>query len=78
MPQKLSSGLSSASQDTAEAYAASLSTGESVDGLEPLDKALAPSLSPEQISEQYPLFSSSLFNLIQSAELRMGRKKGKD
>ncbi len=78
VPQKLSTGLSSASQDTAEAYALSLSAGEPVEDMEPLDKALAPSLSPEQIAEKYPLFSSSLFNLIQSAEMRMGKKKEKE
>ena len=31
-----------------------------------------PALSPEQISERYPLFANSLFNLIRNTEARMG------
>ena len=45
--------------------------------MEPLEKNDAPSLSPEQISEEYPLFASSLFNLIQGAEQKMGKRKSK-
>jgi transcriptional regulator with XRE-family HTH domain len=77
VPQKLSGGLSSAAQDTAEACALSLSQGEGVEDMEPLEKTAAPALSPEQISEEYPLFASSLFNLIQGAEQKMGKRKSK-
>jgi transcriptional regulator with XRE-family HTH domain len=72
---KMSSGLASASQDVALAHVDCLINGENVDGLVGLKKGALPALSPEQLSEQYPLFSSSLLNLIQNAEARMGAKK---
>ena len=75
VPLKLSGGRSSAAQDIALANAECLSEGEDVDELTGLEKGKSPAMSPEKISEEYPLFSSSLFNLIQNAELQMGAKK---
>ena len=75
VPLKLSGGRSSAAQDIALANAECLAEGEDVDELTGLEKGKSPAMSPEKISEEYPLFSSSLFNLIQNAELQMGAKK---
>ena len=76
VPQRLSDGRSNAAQDVAISNAEALACGEDVDEMEGLRKDQAPLLSPEQISEEYPLFASSLFNLIQNAEGRMcGGKK---
>ena len=66
---------SSAAMEIAYSNAACLAGGENADGMEGLGKTKLPVLSPEKISEEYPLFSSSLFNLIQNAEALMGAKK---
>ena len=75
VPQRLSDGRSNAAQDVAISNAEALACGEDVDEMEGLKKDQAPLLSPEQLSEEYPLFASSLFNLIQNAEGRMGGGK---
>ncbi len=75
VPQKLSDGRSGAAMEIAYSNAACLASGENADGMEGLEKTNLPVLSPEKISEEYPLFSSSLFNLIQNAEVLMGAKK---
>jgi hypothetical protein len=43
--------------------------------MEGVDKNALPSLSQEKISAEYPLFASSLYNLIQNSEARMGARK---
>lgn len=71
VPLKLSGGRSSAAQEIALTNAACIASGEEVDEMEGLDKEKLPVLSPEKISAEYPLFSSSLFNLIQNSEALM-------
>lgn len=75
IPLKLSGGRSSAAQEIAFSNAECIASGEDADGLEAMEKGTMPALSPEKIAEEYPLFSSSLFNLIQNSETRMGAKK---
>lgn len=74
-PLHLSGGRSAAAQEIALSNAACLAAGENVDGMEGLEKDRQPALSPEKLSAEYPLFASSLFNLIQNAETQMGEKK---
>ena len=62
-------------QSIAQANAACLAQGEKVGELEGLEKGTAPTMTPESISEEYPLFAASLMNLIQNTENRMGMKK---
>ncbi len=75
VPQRLSGGRSSAAQEIALANAECLAEGEDIDEMKGLAKEKMPAMSPEKISAEYPLFSASLFNLIQNAELQMGAKK---
>lgn len=75
VPLKLSNGHSSAAQEISLANAECLAQGDDVEEMEAVEKGNMPALSPEKLSEEYPLFSSSLFNLIQNAELQMGAKK---
>lgn len=75
VPQRLSNGRSNAAQEVAISNAEALACGEDIEDMEGLKKDQAPPLSPEQLSEEYPLFASSLFNLIQNAEGRMGGGK---
>ncbi len=71
VPLKLSDGRSSAAQEIALANAACVASGDDVEEMEGLEKEKVPTLSPEKISAEYPLFSSSLFNLIQNSEALM-------
>lgn len=74
-PLRLSGGHSAAAQEIALSNAACLAAGEDVEDMESLGKDSQPELSPEKLSDEYPLFASSLFNLIQNAETQMGEKK---
>jgi transcriptional regulator with XRE-family HTH domain len=78
VPLRQGDGYATAAQEIALSNAESLLVGEKVENLEPVAKGQAPALSPEKINEEYPLFASSLFNLIQSSENRMGAKKGQN
>jgi transcriptional regulator with XRE-family HTH domain len=75
VPLKLSGGRSSAAQDIALANAECLAGGDDIDEMQSVEKGTMPAISPEKISDEYPLFSASLFNLIQNAEVLMGAKK---
>lgn len=75
VPLKLSGGRSSAAQDIALVNAECLAAGDDVDEMQSVEKGKMPLMSPEKISAEYPLFSASLFNLIQNAELQMGARK---
>ncbi len=75
VPLKLSSGRAGAAQEIALSNAECLAQGEDVDDLKGMDKGEMSALSPEKLSAEYPLFSSSLFNLVQNAEVQMGAKK---
>ncbi len=48
-----------------------LAAGRTVDGEPGLDVERAPSVLPDAISRDYPLFASSLFNLLRNAEGRL-------
>lgn len=72
---KLYDGLADAVQCIAEANAKCLASGDSVDDMKGIGHGKAPNLSPELITEKYPLHSTSLFNLIQTTEERMLPKK---
>ena len=74
-PQKLYNGLADAAQSISEANAACLAEDENVGEMEALEKGTAPAMTPESLTEDYPLFAASLMNLIQNAESRMGMKK---
>lgn len=74
-PFKIHNGLASAAQCIAEANAQCIANGDDIEDLKGLEKDSAPTLSPELISEEYPLFASSLFNVVQNAEGRIGSRK---
>ena len=72
VPERLGKGLADAAQNVAEANAACLMAGENAGELEGIGKNEPPALSPELLTERYPLFANSLFNLIRNTEARMG------
>lgn len=72
--ENVAGGVFSALQSLAEAYAGSLAGGNGCDGFDgvPIDRV--PSLSPEIIAKKYPLYFSSLFNLIKVCEDKANKK----
>lgn len=48
-----------------------LTNGNKVDGQSGLESESAPALSPDVLSEDYPMFATSLFNLLKNAENRL-------
>lgn len=64
-------GLSSAIQNIAEANAKCISSGKNADGFDGISLSSAPTLTPEIISEEFPDFAPSLYNLIKKTEEKM-------
>jgi transcriptional regulator with XRE-family HTH domain len=73
--QNIHRGFSDAASAIAEARANVIVSEENLKGIEKLEPSQRLILSPDVISTEYPLFSSSLYNLIQNAEALMGVKR---
>lgn len=71
----LYNGLSSAAQCIAESTASCIASQNKTPGVKCIEKENIIDLNPDIISKEYPLLASSLYNLIQSSETRMGIKK---
>jgi transcriptional regulator with XRE-family HTH domain len=50
---------------------AQLTAGETIDGEPGVDEEHIPNILPDNITNDYPLFASSLFNLLRNAETRL-------
>lgn len=70
--EKLADGRAVASSEVALSNVRCLLSGEDIESLKGLLKSTVPVLSPEKLTESYPTLVSSLFTLLQQAELRMG------
>ncbi|WRS26592.1 helix-turn-helix transcriptional regulator [Oscillospiraceae bacterium MB08-C2-2] len=71
LPAAIAPMYADAAMQISEANAGSVAQGQPVYGMEKLDRAEAPSVDTESLSRDYPLFASSLLNLIQNAESRV-------
>lgn len=67
----LTRALADAQMQVCEAVAQSLAKGYSVNGNAGVSNTEVFAMSPEMLSKKYPLFASSLLNLVQSVEQRM-------
>lgn len=76
-PAYLSPSVASAEMQVAEAKARALASGKSVGNHFGIKDREVLAMSPELLSSNYPLFSSSLLNLIQNVEQRMKREEEK-
>lgn len=74
VPFRLCNSRSMAAQEIAISNAVSLVSGEKVENMEPMEKNSVPTVSPEKLSSEYPLFAPSLLNLIQNSENRIAGK----
>ena len=77
VPEQVYKGMSSAAMSIAAANASCICSGNNVFNLTGIDNENKVSITPEMISENYSLNASSLYNLIQSSEFRMGIKNNK-
>ena len=71
LPLNMALGYSDAAMRICEANIAAITGASSVPGLDPLKDASGLAVSTESLNEDYPMWASSLLNLIQSAEKRI-------
>ncbi len=75
IPEKLYKGYTFSALSISDANAVCLSSGENIGNLKGIGKNDAILMNSESLAKEYPLFSTSLFNLVQNSELRLGSKK---
>ncbi|MCI8441900.1 MAG: helix-turn-helix transcriptional regulator [Provencibacterium sp.] len=71
LPKALASRYADAAMQMCEARASAIADGNITDGMEPIQDTEPLFLTTELIAERYPLFASSLLNLIQNSESRI-------
>lgn len=71
IPDAIAQPYANASMDICYANAFSIIKGEPGIGMEPIKDVDSLSITTESLGEQYPLFSSSLLNLIQNSEAKI-------
>ncbi len=77
VPKELSKGYSDGAMSIIEANAISLALGVGVENLEPVKSGDALLITTDSLTKSYPLFLSSLMNLIQNSENRILGKVSK-
>lgn len=77
VPEYKEQALSSALQLFNEANVKIITCGITDDDLKGIDRNSAPEITPEILSKQYPLFATSLYNLLQTTENKMLQLTGK-
>ena len=75
IPEKLYKGYTFSALSISDANAVCLASGENIGKLKGIGKGDAVAINSEFLAKEYPLFSTSLLNLIQNSELKMGSKK---
>lgn len=71
VPRHCAGAYTDAAMQITMGNAASIAMGHPVPGMEPIKDAEALSVSTDLLSQNYPLFTSSLLNLIQHSEARI-------
>ncbi|MCL2856992.1 MAG: helix-turn-helix domain-containing protein [Oscillospiraceae bacterium] len=71
LPLQTALDYTGAAMDICQANALSVARGTPLPGLEPVEKPERLALSTEILTDTYPMWASSLFNLIQSCEKRI-------
>lgn len=72
VPAHIADTYASAAMQMAQANASAIAKASPVLGMEPIEDNTELALSTEILAQNYPLFSSSLLNLIQNSEQRIG------
>ena len=77
IPAHSCSNYADAAMQISEANAAAVAKGQAMPGLSPVKNKSALAFNTEMLGETYPVYSSSLLNLIKSAESRIDFNPGK-
>jgi transcriptional regulator with XRE-family HTH domain len=72
IPAHIAEPYAAAAMQLAQANASAIASGKPAAGLEPLADPAPLYISTELLQQNYPLFSSSLLNLVQNSEQRIG------
>lgn len=75
VPRQVASGYASAAMTVAEAKAQAVASGEVLAGQEELENVEGLAVTTESLNQAYPMFASSLLNLIQTTESRIENGK---
>ena len=75
VPKQVASSYAAAAMAVSEANAAAVASGNALDGQEPICEVEALAMTTESLNQSYPMFASSLMNLIQNSESKIGREK---
>ena len=75
VPRTVADAYADAQMQVSRAHAQALAAGQSVDGQAPPKNTESAAMTTAVLTERYPLFASSLFNLIQNSEGKMGAPK---
>lgn len=78
VPKPLAMRYADAAMQKCEAVASAIACGDTVEGIELIKDTEPLYITTENIANQYPLFSSSLLNLIQNSENKINDKNSKN
>lgn len=71
IPRRLFSAYAAAAMEVCEARAEAVASGDALEGQDPVEKVEELAITTESLAEEYPLFYSSLLNLVQNSEHRV-------
>ena len=75
VPKQLASHYAAAAVAVSEANAAAVASGDALEGQEPLKEVESLAITSESLNQTYPMFASSLMNLIQNSESKITKEK---
>ena len=75
VPKQVASHYAAAAMEISEANAAAVISGDVLEGQEPLEEVDALAITTESLNQTYPMFVSSLLNLIQNSEAKITKEK---
>ena len=74
-PKQVASHYAAAAMAVSEANAAAVASGDALEGQEPLKEVESLAITSESLNQTYPMFASSLMNLIQNSESKITKEK---
>ena len=75
VPKQVASHYAASAIAVSEANAAAVASGDALEGQEPLKEVESLAITSESLNQTYPMFASSLMNLIQNSESKITKEK---
>ena len=75
VPKQVASHYAAAAMAVSEANAAAVASGDALEGQEPLKEVESLAITSESLNQTYPMFASSLMNLIHNSESKITKEK---